>query len=58
VLVNAVVTIKRIKVRRAVFEGWTEENRKIGYFTGVETDSVIGKEIRLYNLQSMLIGGV
>jgi ABC-type multidrug transport system fused ATPase/permease subunit len=54
VIVNGAVTVKRMKVRRKVFEGWAAENRKIGYFISLETDAAIGKEIRLFNMQDVL----
>jgi ABC-type multidrug transport system fused ATPase/permease subunit len=54
VLINAVVTIKRIRQRRDIFEGFVAANRKVDYFINLDTDTAIGKEIRLYNMQNTL----
>jgi ABC-type multidrug transport system fused ATPase/permease subunit len=55
VIINAVITAKRTRVNRNVWEMTTPVVRKTDYFNAVDTDISFGKEIRLYRMQNVLL---
>jgi ABC-type multidrug transport system fused ATPase/permease subunit len=57
IIVNSFFTSKRKIHDRNIFEMMTPVNRKLTYFIDIlGKDAVVGKEIRLYNMQEALFG--
>jgi ABC-type multidrug transport system fused ATPase/permease subunit len=54
VIINAVVTAKRTRFNRDVWEATAPVGRKIEYFNTIDADTAFGKEIRLYKMHGVL----